>query len=245
MSLTFAELLGRWNLGVGSEESSSGVSAVQGINQALSHLSDMWQWEGMVRSAIDLATVAGQSYVDLPADCQEVIAIQHPSSYLRAVTIVGQHELAIARTVNQHPTTFGGTYFGAYSWRLTSTGSVPILDVYPNTATTAADTFRITYRARIVLSGSGTDTDTGYAPVPPYLHNLALRLVSLFAKATEEEDDGSLEARLQPLMTSELFYTAKAADGRLSPLVGPLADAVTGLVGSGNDWTDASLADPT
>ena len=245
MSLTFANLINEWNHAAGSEESSAGVSAVEGINQALTHLSYLHQWEGMVRSAIPLATVAGQSYVDLPADCLEVISIQFPSSYLQAVKIIGQAGLQVARTVNQHPASYSSTYFGAYSYRVGATGSVPVLDTYPDQASTAADTFRITYRARLVLIGTGSDTDTGYINIPPYLEALARRVVRIFAKAIEEEDDGSLEARLEGLAQSSFMYQAKAADGYLSPVTGPLADASTGVSSADDSWTDISLADPT
>lgn len=244
MSLTFAKLLSAWTSSAGSDESSGGISAVDGVNQALTHLSNMWQWEGMVRSAIDLATVSGQSYIDLPEDCQEVLSIQYPSSYLQAVNIVGQEALARARTLNQEPTTSSdSTYFGALSWRVGDTGSVPILDTWPDQSVTASDTFRITYRARIVLTGTGQDADTAYIPIPPYLETLAIRLVRLFAKAFEEEDDGTLEARLQALSTSAFFYDAQKADGFLHPEAGGLADALSGI--ERPNWTDIGLSDPT
>ena len=245
MALTFTNLIDEWTRATGSSESSAGVDPVDGINQALTYLCSMHQWNGMVRSQVDLATVAGQNYIQLPDDLQEVISIQFPSSYLMAIRFVSPADLAIARTVNQHPAHYSSTFFGALSWRVGASGSTPIMDVYPNLPTTAADTFKLAYRARIVLTGAGSDTDTGFIPIPPYLEFLARRVVRIFGKGIEEEDDGSLEDRLSKLEASPMLQRVKIADGYLLPAMGPLANGAASASVADDSWTDISLADPS
>ena len=245
MALTLTNLIDEWTRATGSSESSAGVSPVDGINQALTHLCSMHQWNGMVRTQTDLATVQGQDYIQLPDDLQEVISIQFPSSYLMAIRFVSPADLAIARTVNQHPAHYSSTFFGAMSWRVGPTGSVPVVDVYPKLPSTASDTFRLTYRSRLVLTGTGDDADTVFIPIPPYLEALARRLVRLFAKGIEEEDDGPLELRLEALLQSTWVRSAKLADGYLMPALGPLANGAASASVADDSWTDISLADPS
>jgi hypothetical protein len=245
MALTFANLIADWNRSTGSAESSLGVSVVDGVNQALDYVSSMHEWRGLVRSAVDLATVADQSYIDLPAACQKIISIQYSDGNWRAVQFVTQERLAEWRTTNQSSAAYSGTYIGATSWAVGTTGATPRLDVYPNISSTSSDTFQITYRARLLMEATDTAADTSVIDVPPYLESLVRSVVRVFAKGIEEEDDGSLWARLEELEMSTMLARIKVADGGLQPSIGRMIGGASQYAARRQSDTDEQLAEPS
>jgi len=246
MALTFANLIADWNRSVGADESSLGVSVVDGINQALDYVSSMHEWRGLVRSAAPLPTVAGQDYIDLPVDCAKIISIQYTTGNWQAIRFVTQHELALYRTTNLVSVTWSGTYVGATSWNASAaTGAAPRLDVYPTVSITNSTTFQITYRARLMLTAAGTDADSVDLDVPSYMESLIRSVVRIFAKGIEEEDDGSLWVRLEEIERSTYLQNIKTTDGGLQPSIGRMMGGAAGYSFSKTSDTDEELSDAT
>ena len=245
MTLTFANLIADWNRSTGSDESSLGISVVDGINQALDYVSSMHEWGGLVRSAVALATVAGQDYIDLPEECQKVISIQYSDGNWRAIRFVTQERLAEWRTTNQSSAPYSGTYVGATSWAAGATGATPRIDVYPDISSTNSNTFRITYRARLLMEATGASADTSIIDIPPYLESLVRSVVRIFAKGLEEDDDGSLWHRLEQLEMSMMLKNIKVADGGLQPSIGRMRGGAAQYMVRHRSDTDEQLADPS
>ncbi len=244
MALTFTDLISEWNRASGAAESSAGVSVVEGINQALDYVSSMHEWRGLVRSAVDLATVANQSYIDLPVDCAKIITIQYSDGNWRAIRFVTQEQLAVWKTTNQPAPGYSGTYIGATSWAEGATGATPRLDVYPDISETNSDTFRITYRSRLLLTAVGSAADTTVLQLPPYMNWLVRAVVRIFAKGVEEEDDGTVWARIEELERSAALFRTKTADGSMQPSIGRMKGGAAQFGSLRIADTDEELADP-
>ena len=70
-------------------------------------------------------------------------------------------------------------------------------------------------------------SDSELLRVPAYVETLFLQVLRAFARGYEEEDQGSLTARLLEIGSGPLFSTAVVRDGEIQPDYGPLKGGLT------------------
>ncbi len=198
--------------------------ALRLVNEAGTHLTSMHAWNYLIRPSTQLASVAGQAYIDLPADFGEILGIQLDGGYL------GNWEYVDPGFFTQLEATSwsgeGPAYWTIIEWPVKTDGSSPTprLALHPAPASTDASFATLRYRAKWAdLSRSDREV-----PVPDYCRSLFLALCRAFARGYDEDEQVTLSQRLADVEIGSLLDTAKRADGRTRRRMGVLRNGAAG-----------------
>lgn len=247
MTLTVADLLEEVKHGSGGKRASQFVTQLGIVNQAVSYFNTMHTWDSMIRPEVELATVADQDYIELPSDVRDVLAIHAIGGAFEWLKWVTPAEVTQLRARDLASYDYATGYYGAIERRVPATGGVPVLavSIYPSPSAGVDPAFLLRYRALIPSVGTGTSSDREYLIVESFLEPLIRRLVRIFAKGIEEEDEGSLEQRLELLEQSTMLNRMKEQDGAMVPDIGELTGGAAERGQQDNLWWDTSVEAPS
>lgn len=205
----------------GAMELSDDLSEVDIVNDAGEYLCTMHAWCWLERPEATIDFVADQDWAALPADLRDITNIVYADSLTNSFRWVDASTLTLLRqrTIER----LSWKYSGAIERISTSGGiSTPRLALYPtpSTALTAAMTIR--YRAGWTQVGRDANLDTAETIIPNEFGALFKRMCRIFALAIEEEEEASLEERLELLEQSSFLDRYKEADGAMQPELGVL-----------------------
>ena len=167
------------------------------------------------------------SAIILPADFRELLSYSTTSGLLTGLALTSYQDLIDRKqSISTHTS---GYYYGAIAHpspvgSADSVGApVPRLEIYPAPGANATGAIRIFYRS----DWTDLTSDSELLRVPAYVETLFLQVLRAFARGYEEEDQGSLTARLLEIGSGPLFSTAVVRDGEIQPDYGPLKGGLT------------------
>lgn len=221
--LTYGNLKSHIVLALGGQPSIvSGMTRDQRIaeivNQAGNYLFTK-PWRYRERTSRALNTVAQQSWVDLPSDVEDIIALISRAGLGWRVELTTPEHIEIIRNMAE-PALMDGVFYAALSrpWAQIN-GTTPLVDgsglaairleLYPTPQATSADALTVRYRAGW-QTVSDTTLETFIIPVPAYAESLLIAYARSFAMAYEDE---GLTARLMEIDNGPIFSAAAIKDG--------------------------------
>lgn len=166
--------------------------------------------------------------IALPSDFAELIAINTTSGLLKGVELTSYADLLNKRAASfsTAPGWHYGTILNAYDTnQATSQEPVQRLEIWPEPSANETAALTIIYRS----SWRDIDNDSDFLRVPSWCEALYLQLLRAFARGYEEEDDGSLSARLMEVAGGPLFIAAVDRDGDSQPHYGPLMNGAAAI----------------
>lgn len=161
-----------------------------------------------------------QPRVLLPADLRHIIGYNTTNSLVTGLKLTGLQDILDRRTSGIVASTW--VTFGAVVHRKDTTvtdGTIvrPILELWPDPATTASREFTIFYMAK------WTEVDDGDTLVlPDYCEDLFIALVRAYARGYEKEDEATVGMRVAAIKAGPLFNDAATMDGAMQPTLGPI-----------------------
>ncbi len=190
------------------------------LNHAGYHLVNMCTWKWLERAPVTLGTVGSQSYVDLPSDFGEAIAIDATEGLVSTIRFTTFQHLLEMRTNQVNITNF--EYYGAIVWNAdtSAAGGSPTarIEIWPTPVTTDSDEFTFFYRAGWVY----LTEDTQYIAIPAFMEPLYIQLVRAYALGYEEEDQASMMKRVDAIYASSVYRIAMEQDARIQSNYGQL-----------------------
>jgi hypothetical protein len=221
--LTFGNLKSHIVLALGGQPSIvSGMTRDQRIaeivNQAGQYMFTK-PWRYRERTSRPMNTVAQQSWVDLPTDVEDILALISKAGLGWRVELTTPEQMEIIRNMAE-PALMDGVYYAALSrpWAQSNgttelgqgTGLPAIrLELYPTPQASASDAVTVRYRAAW-QAVSDTTQETFIIPVPAYAESLLIAYARSFAMAYEDE---GLTARLMEIDNGPIFIAAAIKDG--------------------------------
>lgn len=221
--LTFGNLKSHIVLALGGQPSIvSGMTRDQRIaeiiNQSGQYLFTK-PWRFRERTSRPLNTVSQQSWVDLPTDVEEIVALISKAGLGWRVELTTPEQMEIIRNMAE-PALMDGVYYAALSrpWAQSDgttelgqgTGLPAIrLELYPTPQASSSDAITVRYRSAWQVV-SDTTLETFIIPVPAYAESLLIAYARSFAMAYEDE---GLTARLIEIDNGPIFSAAAIKDG--------------------------------
>jgi hypothetical protein len=115
-----------------------------------------------------------------------------------------------------------GLYSGSLyqSHNVSAAGGSPAwrLELWPYPAAADPDIFLVSYD----VAWSAPSVDSAVLPIPSILEDLFISLLRAITRGYEEEEEGTVEDRVDRLRQSSTFYEATLADGLSQPDYGPI-----------------------
>jgi len=221
--LTYGNLKSHIVLALGGQPSIvSGMTRDQRIaeivNQAGQYLFTK-PWRYRERTSRALNTVAQQSWVELPTDVEDILALVSKAGLGWRVELTTPEQMEIIRNMAE-PALMDGVYYATLSrpWAQAN-GTSPLsagsglpairLELYPTPQASASDALTVRYRASW-QTVSDTTQETFIIPVPAYAESLLIAYARAFAMAYEDE---GLTARLLEIDNGPIFSAAAIKDG--------------------------------
>lgn len=237
MTLTVAELIDQIRHTLRAEPPSA-LGALGIINEAGSTLLTLHGWKFMEYVA-DLDIVAGQTWIDLPTDFQELIAYEavSPFNVLRPTSMA---HLLRMRATTPSPAAWG-YYF--YIGNERPSGATPTrkrMELSWSQATSLAAAFTIQYRA----GWTAVAGDATYVPVPDFIAPLMRRLTRAVARGYGEEDEGAMGQRLNEIMSGPEFTGAVVTDAMVQPSFGQRRGGALQMLSKYEEASPYTIADP-
>jgi hypothetical protein len=221
--LTYGNLKSHIVLALGGQPSIvSGMTRDQRIaeivNQAGQYMFTK-PWRYRERTSRPLNTVAQQSWVALPTDVEDIVALISKAGLGWRVELTTPEHMEIIRNMSE-PALMDGVYYATLSrpWAesnnttpLTAGSGLPAvrLELYPTPQASASDAITMRYRASW-QTVSDTTQETFIIPVPAYAESLLIAYARSFAMAYEDE---GLTARLMEIDSGPIFSAAATKDG--------------------------------
>ena len=173
------------------------------VNESGKHLYRMARWRFNVRSST-LDLVASQSYIDLPADFSEIMGL---------VPVTGNYVGAQGTTFDEllalrNPSMTSNNGFGYYAISYRTGDGVARMEISHTPTAAVSGAYNIFYRA----GWTDLTEDTDRIPIPSWAELLFTRIVQAVARGFEEEDQGSLDARLMEIQAGPVFRSALSED---------------------------------
>lgn len=216
------------------------------LNRAGTVLYNMHVWDHRLRTE-NFATVAGQSYVDLPDTFGELVDVA-ALNVVRLIEVTSMQHILMLRSFSLAQTNY--PRYAAVNWQNSSAGEggepVPVLELH-NTPTAAEDPYgTVLFRRRWPAIDDDDDNVDG---VPEFCEELYLQvareLVKGYVGDTINGNSLSVADRITRLKQSSLFVDAAEQDARQQTEYGPITGGhiFSSLVtrGRGSD----AVADPT
>lgn len=174
-----------------------------------------------------LAGTIHTSAVSLPSDFRELIAYNTTSGLLKGIQFTGFQDLVGKRAANF--TTVGFHYAALVhptDTSLTANGApVPRLEIWPTPSADEIGSFTIIYRA----GWTRVSSDQHKLRLPVWCEAIYLQVLRAFARGYEEEDEGTMSARLTDVLAGPLFESAISRDGGVQPNLGPIENGAATL----------------
>jgi hypothetical protein len=215
---------------------------VEIINNAGEHLFSR-AWRFRERTSANLATVASQPYVSLPADVGEIISVEPVNSWSSSIAFVDPASFINMSSTGIEPEL---SYIVTLTWwtdvSLTPDDLVPRLDLYPTPAATDASAFNIRYRSKwteVTTTNITTDEATALPNLASYIESLLCEYIRAFAEGGE---DGTTQQRLAAVDMGILLDRALRVDGTMQPDYGQLPRS--GLGGTGQSYAAGTVSAP-
>lgn len=205
------------------------ISAVALVNEAGEHLVNMHGWRWLLRAPATLTPTVGQDWIALPSDFGQIIALEYSTGTGSCVEAVTLEEIHAFRRYGGGPvdTSYAVSYY------LPASGvPAPRLEFYPG----PSGTLTLWYAATWVAVRQETDP----IPVPAWMRPLFLAVVRAFASGYEEQEEGSVDARLLEIMAGPRFQSAAERDRVIQPSYGALIDNEM----SHAWWENGTVLDP-
>lgn len=191
---------------------SSELSVLELVNLAGQRLVGMHPWRWLDRSG-SLTTVTAQEYVDLSTligfqSIYGAVYTDGASTWIKPIDMMGLLELR---------TTTSGTRTSHYSIvnTITTAGVLtPTMQITPTPSLGVANAIKCYYRAgwQVPLT---TAEDQAKIAVPVFMEGMFLQVLRAHARGYEEEDEGTLQARMNEIKTSADFLDAVRVDSML------------------------------
>lgn len=234
MTILVSDILNQIRHAVGAGGLSEEISEVDILNEAGTYLCSMHAWNWLDEASATLDLVAGQDYCTLPLGIREVISIALTGSITDGFRWVTLAELDQIR--NGQPVDW--KYAGVIEWVQPAAGgeAIPRLAISPAPTASAAGAFTIRFKSDWVDVGRDSDPDTTALVIPKWLRPLLVRLARIFVKAWEEEEEGSIEQRLEGLDASRFLDVLKERDGAMQPELGQLTGGAAQYIGYVINW---------
>ena len=217
-------------------EPSSELNALDIANQAGEWLYDCYNWRWKLRPGVALATVEGQSYIDLPVDFGEMVGIPRgPATAPYPIRMVPFEQIAQLRGITS-PTSTAGFYAALVyvtADQDTQAVSAPRLELWPSPAEDSAEVATLYYSASWVPMSS----DNSIAVIPRYCERLYVEIARAFLAGLEDESEGTTDDRLEMIVNGQLFAAARMRDQGEQNEYGQMA---TGPAGSEVSYGDPS-----
>ena len=106
---------------------------------------------------------------------------------------------------------------------------VPILELWPTPTSTSLGALTIFYRAGWTV----VEKDSDLLAIPDWIEPLFKSLLRAYVRGIEEEDEGTVEERVQRVLNGPLMDIAVRRDSRIAPNVGPLRNSAVAMSGTG------------
>lgn len=181
------------------------------LNMAGEQLVNMRSWNWLRRAPQFLGHIADQEYVQLPIDCAVVRKIEPTTSSGNWVTITNMPELLRMRAHGN-----GAQWYVAMTYA--GVPAAPRLEISPTPSATDPEVWTLWYSGgwRTLL------TEEDVLPFPIWVKPVYDLLVRAVARGLEEEDEGTMSARIAEVQAGPVYVAAARRDGRLSVDLGPL-----------------------
>lgn len=183
------------------------------LNMAGEQLVNMRAWNWTRRAPQFLGHVADQEYVTLPIDCAAIRKIEPTSATGDWVTLTNMPEVLRLRAQ-------GGSGTGPWYAAMTYAGvpAAPRLELYPTPTATEPEVWTLWYSGgwRTLL------TEEDVLPFPVWMKPVYDLLVRAVTRGLEEEDEGTMSARIAEVQAGPVYVAAVKRDSRLSVDLGPL-----------------------
>ena len=250
MTLNYKQLREHVQISVGGDPSTVGGGTTtvndriaQIVNYAGEHLfSRGWRFRERTSAGLTIETAENTgSYVDLPADCGEIISAEPSNSWSSSLSFVDPATFQRISTAGIEPEL---SYIVTLVFAVSSGVLKPRLDIYPAAPVSTTATFNVRYRANwtsltgVNLDGT-TDADTNLTNLPSYVEALLMEYIRAFAEGGE---DGTTHQRLAMVDTGILLDRALRKDGTFAPDYGQLPAA--GNRGTGQTYAAGTVSAP-
>lgn len=194
-----------------------GISNRRVLDEAGRKLYAMNDWNFLKRASTTISLVSDQSYVELPDDFGEILAINYENG--TATTVVQTTITQIAKYRSVLAPIAGHNLFVAVTYVADGSG-VPIarLEVYPTPG--SASDLDLFYRAGWVDLASSDQT---FVPIPPWMEALYIQVVRATAWGYQTDDMG---ARMAMVMNGPDWASAVRYDRATQWEHGPLTNGM-------------------
>lgn len=194
------------------------ATAMRLVNEAGRHVCNMHAWNFLKRPKTSLASVAGQAYIELPADFGSILAIEieggfthnwkrtDAATFLRLESGVWDESGWAYWSILENAASTDGTAPG------------PRLAIWPAPTTANASFAALRYRAK--WADLTDDGDT--VQLPDFAETLFLQTVRAFARGYEEDEDVTLDERLAVTLAGPIYRAARKQDADSQWYVGTL-----------------------
>lgn len=248
MTLNYKQLREHVQLSVGGDPSTVGGGTTtvneriaQIVNYSGEHLfSRGWRFRERTSAGLTIETAENAgSYVDLPADCGEIISAEPSNSWSSSLSFVDPATFQRISTAGIEPEL---SYIVTLVFAVSSGVLKPRLDIYPAAPVSTTATFNVRYRANwtslTAANLDGTDV-TDLTNLPSYVEALLMEYIRAFAEGGE---DGTTHQRLAMVDTGILLDRALRKDGTFAPDYGQLPAA--GNRGTGQTYAAGTVSAP-
>ena len=250
MTLKYNQLREHVQLSVGGDPSTVGGGTTtvndriaQIVNYSGEHLfSRGWRFRERTSAGLTIETAENTgSYVDLPADCGEIISAEPSNSWSSSLSFVDPATFQRISTAGIEPEL---SYIVTLVFAVESGKLKPRLDIYPAAPVLASPpTFNVRYRANWTTLPAanldGTDLTTDLRNLPSYVESLLMEYIRAFAEGGE---DGTTHQRLAMVDSGVLLDRALRKDGTFAPDYGQLPAA--GNRGTGQTYAAGTVSAP-
>lgn len=225
----------------------SELEALSILNQAGRHLIGMRNWRWLRGASALLGTTSGEEFVDLPADCKRVDAIEQTNSLVGAFSFVPLQEFLNYKTstITVTPISYWGTIVWARDTYTTAGTEAPgapsmRIELYPTPTSTITNAFTLYYsRGWTELTEDGQQVT-----IPPFLESLYIALCRAFALGYEEESAAGVDLRISALAQGAMYQSAWKEDLAAQPTMGKLRGGIAGKNAALYRWSGATITGP-
>ena len=206
MVLTVETALAHVRDTLGDGDLSTEISELAMLNAAGHQFVGMYEWRFLRANQTSLSFVADQDYLDLPSGIKAIRAIESTNSLTSGIRLTSLAEVLERRT----QTDTGTFFYDAAAIFVNDTNGVPQpkLALWPTPDTTTTDSVRLFYDR----GWTDVESDTGVIPVPGYAELAFLQVLRAVVRGWVEEDEGTMEQRLELVSQGQPFKAAKRAD---------------------------------
>jgi hypothetical protein len=102
------------------------------------------------------------------------------------------------------------------------------MEIWPTPATDDASALTIFYRSGWIR----VEDDNDLIQIPEWMEALYKSILRAFGRGQEEEDEGTVEARLQNVVQGAIMASCIARDSKIQPNVGPIRNSAVSASGT-------------